>query len=117
MPPSESSCIRQVGREAAILHYLRNSLGLPVAEVHVPESGASAGFVIVALRNPRPGQARQAIYGSVAHDPTMGIFTIVVDDDIDIRDIRSRPTLCRRKSISTRSARIGGSIGATDQPS
>jgi 4-hydroxy-3-polyprenylbenzoate decarboxylase len=86
MPPSESSCIRQVGREAALLHHLKSALGLPVTAVCVPESGASAAFVVIALRNPRPGQARQAAYGSLAHDPSMGKFTIVVDDDVDIRD-------------------------------
>jgi UbiD family decarboxylase len=86
MPPSESSCIRQVGREAAVLHHLRTALGLPVTDVHLPESGASAAFVIISLRNPRPGQARQAVCGAMAHDPSLGKFTIVVDDDVDIRD-------------------------------
>lgn len=86
MPPSESSCIRQVGREAALSHHLRNVLGLPVSDVHVPEAGAAAAMVVIALRPDRAGQARQAILGALAHDPTMGKFTIVVDDDIDIRD-------------------------------
>ena len=86
MPPSESSCIRQVGREAALLHHLTSSLGLPVTGVHVPESGAAGAFVIIAMRNARSGQVRQAVLGSLAHDPSMGKFTIVVDDDIDIRD-------------------------------
>ena len=86
MPPSESSCIRQVGREAALRHHLVEVLGLPVTEVCVPESGASAAFIVIALKSPRPGQARQAILGALAHDPTMGKFTIAVDDDIDVRD-------------------------------
>jgi 4-hydroxy-3-polyprenylbenzoate decarboxylase len=86
MPPSESSCIRQVGREAALLHHLVRALGLPVTGVHLPEAGAAAAFVVIAMRNPRLGQARQAVLGSIAHDPSMGKFTIVVDDDIDIRD-------------------------------
>jgi UbiD family decarboxylase len=29
---------------------------------------------------------RQAVLGILAYDPTLGKFTIVVDDDIDIRD-------------------------------
>jgi UbiD family decarboxylase len=86
MPPSESSCIRQIGREAALLHHLKDALGLPVADVHLPDSGAAAAFVIIAMQRVRPGQARQVVLGALAHDPTMGKFTIVVDDDIDIRD-------------------------------
>lgn len=86
MPPSESSCIRMVGREATLLHHLKRTLGLPVVDVHLPESGAAAAFVVIAIRQDRPGQARQAVLGTLALDPTLGKFTIVVDDDIDIRD-------------------------------
>jgi UbiD family decarboxylase len=86
MPPSESSGIRQVGREATLFHHLSHSLGLPVTDLHLPESGAAAAFIIIAMHQPRLGQTRQAILGALAHDPTMGKFTIVVDDDIDIRD-------------------------------
>ena len=39
MPPSESSCIRMVGREATLLHHLKKTLGLPVVDVHLPELG------------------------------------------------------------------------------
>lgn len=86
MPPSESSCIRMVGREATLLHHLKHSLGLPVTDVHLPEAGAAAAFVVISVRNPKPGQVRQAVLGLLAYDPTLGKFTIVVDDDIDIRD-------------------------------
>jgi UbiD family decarboxylase len=86
MPPSESSCIRMVGREATLLHHLKKTLGLPVVDVHLPESGAAAAFVVISIRKDRAGQARQAVLGTLALDPTLGKFTIVVDDDIDIRD-------------------------------
>ncbi len=86
MPPSESSCIRQVGREAALKHHLVDVLGLPVTDVHLPESGAAAAIVVIAIRKDRAGQPRQAILGALAHDPSLGKMTIVVDDDIDIRD-------------------------------
>jgi 4-hydroxy-3-polyprenylbenzoate decarboxylase len=86
MPPSESSGIRQIGREASLKHQLVNNLGLPVTGVCIPESGAVAAIVVIAMRPDRPGQSRQALLGALAHDPTMGKFTIAVDDDIDIRD-------------------------------
>src|SRR4029450_7053839 len=37
MPPSESSCIRSVGRSAGLLRHLRDVLGLPVTDVHFTE--------------------------------------------------------------------------------
>ena len=33
-----------------------------------------------------PGQAQKAMFGAWAVDPTPGKFTVVVDDDIDVRD-------------------------------
>ncbi len=86
MPPSESSCIRQVGREMALKHHLVSNLGLPVTDVHLPESGAAAAIIIIALSKDHAGQSQQAILGALGHDPSLGKFTIVVDDDIDIRD-------------------------------
>ena len=33
MPPSESSCIKQIGRESMTLYHLRDTLGLPIKDV------------------------------------------------------------------------------------
>lgn len=86
MPPSESSCIRGIGREMAILKHLKEDLRLPVKDVHLTESGGSASILAISLRKEGEGQVMQAMWGAWAVDPALGKITIVVDDDIDIRD-------------------------------
>jgi len=86
MPPSESSCIRGIGREMAILKHLKEDLRLPVVDVHLTESGGSASILAISLRKDAEGQVMQAVWGAWAVDPALGKITVVVDDDIDIRD-------------------------------
>ncbi|MDP2646968.1 MAG: UbiD family decarboxylase [Desulfobacterales bacterium] len=86
MPPSELSRIHQIGRERMLFYHLR-TLGLPVRDVHFPESGASAGIIVISIgRLQYPGQARQIMNAAWGLGQGLGKFTIVVDDDIDIRD-------------------------------
>ncbi|MBI1994266.1 MAG: UbiD family decarboxylase, partial [Deltaproteobacteria bacterium] len=46
MPPSESSCIRSMGREATLQKHLAEDLGLPVRDVHLLEAGGAAAFLV-----------------------------------------------------------------------
>ncbi len=85
MPPSESSTIRGYGREAAIRRHLCD-LKLPVADVHLLHAGGASNYLAISIRKEYPGQARQVMFGAWAVDPTLGKFTVVVDDDIDVRD-------------------------------
>jgi UbiD family decarboxylase len=39
MPPSESSCIKALGREMVIRRHLKDNLGLPVKDVCLPDQG------------------------------------------------------------------------------
>jgi 2,5-furandicarboxylate decarboxylase 1 len=86
MPPSESSLMRSFGRESAIYSHLRDTLLLPVKDVHVTESGGAASYMIISVEHPYPGQFWQFVWGAWSLDPSLGKFTIVVDGDIDIRD-------------------------------
>jgi len=86
MPPSESSCIRSVGRAAALRRHLSGVLGLPVTDVHFPESGGATGIIIVALRKEHPQQVKEVTWATWALMNKEPKFLIVVDDDIDIRN-------------------------------
>lgn len=73
-----------VPREAILLRALRQA-GFDVSGVRLPESGSCRLQAVVALRDPAPGMAVNAMLA------TLGIVTtvkwaVVVDDDVDIFD-------------------------------
>ena len=86
MPPSESSCIKSFGREMEIRRHLKNNLGLAIKDVHVTESSGAAGRVIISLKKTNRFQPMKAILGVWSLGFAIGKTTIIVDDDIDIRD-------------------------------
>ncbi len=86
MPPSESSCIRSIGRESALHKHLAQDLRLPVRDVHLFEAGGAAAYLVIALTKSHPAQPRTAMCAAWSFAPQFGKFTVVVDDDIDIRD-------------------------------
>jgi len=86
MPPSESSMIRSIGREAAIYKHLVSDLRLPIIDVHLLEAGGAAAYLAISIKKEHPGQVRQIMMAAWSVDPTLGKFCVVVDDDIDIRD-------------------------------
>lgn len=86
MPPSESSCIRSTGREAALYKHLVEDLHLPVCNVHLMEWGGAAAYLVMSIKKSHPAQPRIAMCGAWSFAPQFGKITVVVDDDIDIRD-------------------------------
>ena len=86
MPPSESSCIKSLGREMEVRRHLKNNLGLPVRDVHITESSGAAGRLIISLRKQNRFQPLKAILGAWSLGIALGKVAIVVDDDIDVRD-------------------------------
>jgi UbiD family decarboxylase len=86
MPPSESSCIRSIGRESALQKHLVEDLGLPVRDVHLFEAGGAAAYLVISIKKSHPAQPRTAMFGAWSFAPQFGKLTVVVDDDIDIRD-------------------------------
>ncbi|GAB7388975.1 UbiD family decarboxylase [Bacillaceae bacterium] len=86
MPPSESSMIRSIGREAAIYKHLVSDLKLPVKDVHLLEAGGAAAYLAISMKKEHEGQVRQVMLGAWSVDPTLAKFCVVVDEDIDVRD-------------------------------
>ena len=86
MPPSESSCIRGIGREATLLKHLKEDLRLPVRDVHLLEHSGAAAYLVASIRKTHPAQPRTVMFAAWAYAPQFGKFTVVVDDDIDVRD-------------------------------
>jgi UbiD family decarboxylase len=86
MPPSESSCIKAIGREGVIQRHLKENLGIPVHDVCLPESGGATGLLIISIKKQNRFQPLKAMMGAWSHHDVFGKVTIVVDDDIDIRD-------------------------------
>ena len=86
MPPSESSCIRSLSRSAALFHHLRHVIGLPVKDVHFTESGGASSMLIVSMQKEYPEQVKEVAWGAWSLMNKEGKFTVVVDDDIDVRN-------------------------------
>ncbi|MDA2934551.1 UbiD family decarboxylase [Acidobacteria bacterium AH-259-D05] len=86
MPPSESSCIKSLGREMVIHRHLRDNLGIRVKAVHLPESGGATGILLISIEKQNRFQPLKAMMGAWSLHDVFGKLTIVVDDDIDIRD-------------------------------
>ena len=86
MAPGGSSCIKGIGREAVIRRHLKDNLGIPVTDVYLTESGGATGFLIIAIRKQNRFQPLKAMMGAWSLHDVFGKVTIVVDDDIDIRD-------------------------------
>ncbi|MGE5585879.1 MAG: UbiD family decarboxylase [Bacillota bacterium] len=86
MPPSESSLIRGCGRESSIFTHLVADHRLPVRDVHLKESGGSAAYLAISMRPQYPGQVWETAWAAWTVDPSLGKITVIVDDDIDIRD-------------------------------
>jgi UbiD family decarboxylase len=86
MPPSESSTIRGTGREMAIYKHLTRDLRMGVKDVHFLHAGGGAAMLAISMRKKFEGQALAAMWGAWSVDPTLAKFTVVVDDDIDVRD-------------------------------
>ena len=86
MPPSESSCIKQIGRESMIFRHLRDNLSLPVKDVHLTEGGGATGLLLISMAKQNHSQPLKAMWGAWSLHDVFGKITIVMDDDIDVRD-------------------------------
>ena len=86
MPPSESSLIRSLGRESSIYNHLTKDHRLPVRDVHIKESSGAAAYLAISMNVQYPGQVWETIWAAWTLDPSLGKFTVVVDEDIDVRD-------------------------------
>ena len=85
-PPSESSCIRGVGREWPLFKHLKYTLNLPIEDLRLKEAGGSGAFLVVSIKKQFTGQVRQVMSGVWSLRNGFGKITVIVDDDIDVWD-------------------------------
>ncbi|MFQ5541557.1 MAG: UbiD family decarboxylase [Candidatus Binatia bacterium] len=85
-PPSESSCIRGVGREWPLFKHLKYTLNLPIKDLRLKEAGGSGAYLVVSMKKQFTGQVRQVMSGIWSLRVGFGKVTVVVDDDIDVWD-------------------------------
>ena len=123
MPPSESSCIRSLSRSAGLFHHLQQVLGLPVRDVHFTESGGASGMLVISMKKEYPEQVKEVAWGAWSLMNKECKFTVVVDDDIDVRNpfqvewamsFRAQPardTFHRERRRALRRRSIDGAVG------
>ncbi|MBI3089659.1 MAG: UbiD family decarboxylase [Candidatus Tectomicrobia bacterium] len=85
MPPSESSLIRGVGRAAALYEHLA-ARGFPVTDVYLPPEGGAAAWLLIVLRQGSPCDVEALTEQTWKLDPTLGKFTVLLDEDINPRN-------------------------------
>jgi 4-hydroxy-3-polyprenylbenzoate decarboxylase len=89
-PPSESTLMRKIAFENVYLRFLRQACNIDaVRRVVTYESGTCNMFFVIQLQDPRPGQARQALYAASGYEASMGKTIIAVDSDVDPEDLDS----------------------------
>ena len=88
-PPSESSKIRSVGGEANILSYLRGRGFKCVEQVAYNEPVGVLGLCCIQVSNPKEGEVSAILEACAEVFRLFGKTVVVVDDDIDPRDIES----------------------------
>ncbi|MBI2953085.1 MAG: UbiD family decarboxylase [Chloroflexi bacterium] len=89
-PPSESSLMTQMGKEATDYHLLKYDLGIDsVVDVGYHLESGGRILCVIALKNATTPQVWQALYGICAASTRYAKVLIAVDDDIDPRDMDS----------------------------
>ncbi len=87
-PPSEGSKLKQISTEAVFYHGLKENMGLSgIKEVAVHEESGGWGFFVIQMKVRHPSQAWQALNAAVSLTLGLGKIFIVVDEDIDPRDL------------------------------
>jgi 4-hydroxy-3-polyprenylbenzoate decarboxylase len=87
MPPSESSKLRGVGRNAAGKKFLHDAGFKNVLAVNYIESVGSYAIVVVKLRKEKPDDGKQVLQALAQR--FIGKFAIAVDEDINIDELES----------------------------
>jgi len=87
MPPSESSKLRRVGRNAAAKKFLHDAGFNNVLGVNYIEPVGSHAIVVVKLRKENPEDGKKILHALA--ERFIGKFAIAVDEDINIDDLES----------------------------
>jgi 4-hydroxy-3-polyprenylbenzoate decarboxylase len=88
VPPSESSKIRQIGQEASARRVIEQDLAISgrVRDIYFPESGGSLAICIVSMKKAADDEPLR-ILEALHKRRLVSKLAIVVDDDINIRDL------------------------------
>lgn len=84
LPPSESSKMRQIGRVAAALKFLRDSGFDNISQIEYPECASSNAVVVFKIKKRHAEDAKDAL--RVLAKKFIGKIAIAVDDDVNIED-------------------------------
>jgi 4-hydroxy-3-polyprenylbenzoate decarboxylase len=87
LPPSESSKMRNIGRNAASYKLLHDKGFTNVSQVEYLECGGSNALVVVKIKKRHDDDAKDAL--RLLAKTFIGKITIAVDDDINIKDAES----------------------------
>jgi 3-polyprenyl-4-hydroxybenzoate decarboxylase len=87
MPPSESSKMRNIGRNAASHKLLHDKGFTNVSQVEYLECGGSNALVVLKIKKRHDDDAKDAL--RLLAKTFIGKITVAVDDDIDIKDAES----------------------------
>jgi 4-hydroxy-3-polyprenylbenzoate decarboxylase len=89
MPPSESSTVRQIGSANVYLKFLKYDCKIPgIIDVAWHEL-SQAQWCVIRMKKTNNTNPWQALHLAAGYDTRWGKFFIVVDEDIDARDIDS----------------------------
>lgn len=87
-PPSESSKIREIARDANYYQQLKYANNIPsILDVSFHEGSASSPFCVIKMKKDNPWQVWQALNIAVGYDSGVGKIIIAVDEDIDPRNL------------------------------
>lgn len=87
-PPSESSKIRGIAKDATFYHQLKYANNIPsILDVAFHEESGSSPFCVIQMKKDNPWQVWQALNIAVGYDTGVGKIIIAVDEDIDPRDL------------------------------
>jgi len=88
-PPSESTKLKVTAGNAALYRMLKEHHGIDVVDVAFHEESGAMLFLAVSIRNAHPAQAWQVLKIADAYSVGLGKIIVVVDEDIDPRDLDS----------------------------
>ncbi len=87
-PPSESSLLTTLGFEGRFHKFLRYDLSLPnLVDVAFHNESSGRQFLVIQLKSPTQAEAWKALNGAAALMPGYAKIIVVVDEDIDPRNL------------------------------
>ncbi|MDP2647291.1 MAG: UbiD family decarboxylase [Desulfobacterales bacterium] len=89
-PPSESSLMTRLGLENIFYNFLKHDLSVTnLRAVGFHEKGGGRQFCVISLEKPNQGDVWRTLNGAASLAPIHAKIIIVVDEDIDPRDMGS----------------------------